>query len=279
MIKIFYPHIKIIWGIRNTVYKLKESYPRYFISKICSLFSHVVPDIIISCSYKAMNQHKMLGYCKKKFEVICNGVDLETFNTKDTTELSSELEKNYEINKKKIALGMVARYDKQKGFDILIKALARLEKKKIEFNCFLIGTDVNDNNKNLVSIIKENNLSSSIFLLGQRTDIENIFNFLDITILSSISGEGFPNVLIESMACGTPCVATDIGDSRYIVDDTGWIAYPNDSESLAISIEKAIFEFNEKNWEIKKLNCKKRTIENFDINYMRKKFQNIWSKI
>ena len=180
---------------------------------------------------------------------------------------------------KKIAIGMVARYDKQKGFDVLIKALTKLRRKKIEFNCFLIGTNVDNNNEKLISLIKKNKLSSNIFLLGQRNNIENIFNLLDITILSSINGEGFPNVLIESMACGTPCVATDIGDSKYIIDDTGWIACPNDFDSLADSIEKAIFEFYKKNLNLKKLNCKKRVIENFDINLMIKKFQDTWSKI
>ena len=279
MVKIFNPRLKIIWGIRNTTYKLKESYSRYFISRICSIFSHFVPNIIISCGYEAMNQHKMLGYAKKKIKVICNGVDLKTFNTKDNLEILLELEKNYKINVKKIAIGMVARYDKQKGFDILIEALTKLKRKKIEFNCFLIGTNVDNNNEKLVSLIKKNNLSSSIFLLGQRNNIENIFNLLDITILSSINGEGFPNVLIESMACGTPCVATDIGDSKYIIDDTGWIACPNDFDSLADSIEKAIFEFYKKNLNLKKLNCKKRVIENFDINLMIKKFQDTWSKI
>ena len=74
------------------------------------------------------------------------------------------------------------------------------------------------NNKELLSIIEEFNLTSNIFLLGQLSEVDLVYNFLDITILSSINGrEGFPNVLIESMACGTPCVATDTGDAKHII--------------------------------------------------------------
>ena len=279
LIKLFFPSIKVVWGIRNSVYRAKESYVRYSISKICSYFSYIVPEAIISCSYQAMNEHIKLGYSKKKFRVVPNGVNLDKFFPKNIPEFKNNLRENYSFDIKKISIGMVARYDKQKGLNILIKALNILQIKDIEFNCFLVGTNMNHDNKNLVSMINEYNLNSKIFLLGQKNDIDNIYNFLDLSILSSTSGEGFPNVLIESMACGTPCVTTNVGDSKFIVDNTGWIAEPGDYKILASLIEKAIEEFNQKEWSQRKADCRNRIKANFDLGKMIENFNNVWSKI
>ena len=55
----------------------------------------------------------------------------------------------------------------------------------------------------------------------------SIYNSFDVCVLTSAYGEGFPNVIGEAMACGVPCVVTDVGDSRIIVDNKGKVVPVN----------------------------------------------------
>ena len=74
-------------------------------------------------------------------------------------------------------------------------------------------------------------------------------NGLDIHIQSSSYGEGFPNVVAEAMACGTPSIVTNVGDASFIVGKTGWIVPPNNPKKLARAIEMALLELGTKKWK------------------------------
>jgi glycosyltransferase involved in cell wall biosynthesis len=80
--------------------------------------------------------------------------------------------------------------------------------------------------------IAGNGLSGAVQLLGERQDVSVLNNLFDVACLSSHM-EAFPNVIGEAMACGTPCVATDVGDCRSIIGATGRVVQPENSEALA----------------------------------------------
>jgi glycosyltransferase involved in cell wall biosynthesis len=63
--------------------------------------------------------------------------------------------------------------------------------------------------------------------------VQAAYNAFDIATLTSAFGEGFPNVIGESMACGIPAVATDVGDVRRIVGALGEVVPPHDPGALA----------------------------------------------
>ena len=101
---------------------------------------------------------------------------------------------------------------------------------------------------------------------------------LDLHILPSKS-ESFPNVVAETMACGIPNIATDVGDAGLIIGKTGWLVQPENSYNLATAIEKAIKQLGTNSWKIKSNQARMRIKKNFNLNLMIKKYNKVWNEI
>ncbi len=183
------------------------------------------------------------------------------------------------ISSETLLIGHVGRYNPQKDHRTLIEAFSILKEKKLNFNAVIVGTNLDNDNHKLVKILNENNLKDDVFLLGKRSDIPYVMNGIDLFVLSSAFGEAFPNVLNESMACGTPCVATDVGDSSIIIGKTGWITNVQDPHSIANAIIKAAEEklSNNTAWMQRKVNCRERIVENFSIEKMVNRYKEEWT--
>jgi glycosyltransferase involved in cell wall biosynthesis len=207
--------------------------------------------------------------------VIGNGYNINQFFTdnyiRDT--FRSKFKVSNEVN----LLGMVGRYDPLKDHLNLIMALPRIIKAGYNIKLILVGKDLDVNNQTLLNQSQENELLDKILLLGQRNDILAVMNALDLHLLSS-SSEAFPNVLPEAMACGTPCVTTDVGDAGLIVGTTGWVVPPKDPLLLANAIMQALDEkhSNNQQWQDRKSKCRTRIVDNFSIERMVSNYHNVW---
>lgn len=266
----------IFWGVRHSNLskgKIKKS--TYAIMKSCAALSYVVPKKIISCSRAGIESHISEGYDKNIFELIQNGYDLSKFKP-------FELPFNkisFTTNKVPI-ISMVARFDIQKDHNNLIGALSILKDREVPFHLVLAGTNMDRNNLELVKIIKNSTLKmdEDITLFGRCDEIPLLMNSVDLNVLSSL-GEAFPNVLAEAMACGTPCISTDVGDASEIISDYGWIVPKQDSQQLALAIEKSLSELklSPKKWNDRQKDCVDHIQNNFEIHSMINDFQRVWS--
>ena len=160
----------------------------------------------------------------------------------------------------------------------LLYALKIVVESGIKIKCLFVGQNLDCENHHLTELIDSCGLKNDIILLGCRDDISDFMRTIDICVLSSIS-EGFPNVLIESMACGTPCITTDVGDTRIIVDKTGWIVPHSDHRALADAIKEAVNEIrNEQEWNERKKRCRSRIVKKYSLNFMIKSYNDLWSR-
>ena len=175
-------------------------------------------------------------------------------------------------------IGHVSRYDPLKDLNTLMEAFEILKKYPLDFTLVLVGKNLDYDNIDLVKTIEKKELRKHIHLLGMRDDMPAVMNAIDLFVLSSIS-EAFPNVLNEAMACGVPCVTTNVGDAALIVKNTGWVVPPKNPKLISNAIIDAEAEFRSRNslWLERKDKCQKRINENFSLEKMTEKYKKVWS--
>lgn len=268
----------IIWNIRYSNIEIgKAKLTTILIIKILSILSNSIPKSIVTVSKKAKKIYELAGYNKKLFKTIPNGYDLSILKINKYQKIKFRKKNKIKINIPLI--GKVARYDPQKDHLNLLNALSLIRLKNIDFFCILIGFNISKKNISLVSEIKRLKLSNHIKLMGQHDNISQVMNGLDLHVLSSSYGEGFPNVVAESMACGTPCVVTDVGDSAFVTGKTGWVVPPKNSIKLASAIENALKEKDTVKWNKRCNKVRLRVKENFSIANMIKLYKKLWIKV
>jgi glycosyltransferase involved in cell wall biosynthesis len=268
----------ILWNVRYSKIEIgKAKLTTILIIKLLSILSNLIPKFIITVSKKAKKIYEIIGYNKKIFKFIPNGYDLSILKVNKFQQIN--FRKKIKIKKQIPLIGNVARYDPQKDHSNLLNALSLIRSKNINFFCVLVGSNINYKNMNLIAEIKRLKLSNYVKLLGQNDNISQVMNGLDVHVLSSSYGEGFPNVVAESMACGTPCIVTDVGDSAFIVGKTGWVVPPKNSIKLAKAIEKALNEKGTIKWNKRCIKARLRVKEKFSIGKMIKLYNKVWNKV
>lgn len=252
---------KVIWGIRRAnLEKGKNKKSLLMIAKINSFLSKFVNEIV-SCSIEAKKTHIDYGFKESKIVVIPNGFSIEKYSY--NSEAKKKLLKELGINENKTILSVVGRWNILKDHKNALDSLVLLKEKYSNLIMIFAGTGMKKNNKELIDLIKERNLGNEIYLLGRREDIPDIMSATDIYVSSS-SGEGFPNVIGEAMACETPCVVTNVGDSAYIVGETGIVVPRQKPKQLANGIEKLLKLDLEKREELVKF-ARQRIVDNFEV--------------
>ncbi len=222
----------VVWGIHASHLESTTTRRQTInMVRLSAKLSLWLPTRIVYCSEVSHGLHKSLGYAEKKSLVVPNGFDVETFVPDPQARI--DVRKEIGVSSETPLIGMMARFDPQKDHENFFKAAAILLSELPEIRFVLCGAEVTSENPLIRKWITENGLSDRCHLLGYRRDVARIMAALDLVSTSSSYGEAFPMVIGEAMACGVPCVVTDIGDSSLIVGDVGLSVPPRDPTALA----------------------------------------------
>lgn len=222
---------RIAWGVRASDMHVSERGLDWRILFALERMLAGRADAIVCNSWSGRDHLAANGFPTKAMVVQPNGIDCER-HAPDAM-ARSRLRAELGVGDEEVVIGMVGRLDPMKDHPNFLRAAADLaaEVRQVRFIC--VGGGPDDYAAELRRLADELGLASRVIWTGVRTDVAALYNAFDIVTLSSRYGEGFPNVVGEAMACGLPCVVTDVGDAARVVGDTGIVVPIETPRALA----------------------------------------------
>lgn len=252
----------LFWNIRHSVDDIgREKMGTRLVIRLGGVISGA-PKRIVFNSGLSLEQHGGLGYPRNSSLMIPNGFDLDRFGP--SPEAGAELREELGLPGDTLLVGVAARRHPMKGHEAFLEAAVRLRTGGRNIHFVLVGRGVTPDDPVLRDLSGRFENESPVHLLGLREDMPSFLAGLDLLCVPSLYGEGFPNVLGEAMACGVPCVATDVGESREIVADLGRIVQPGDPAALAAAMGEILAMDSEARSDLG-ARCRARIQENYSL--------------
>lgn len=221
--------------IRERLIAINTSEYSFFLKNLLIKFSECITkvvyykaDLILSVNKFNMSWEKMYGANPNKIDVIYNGIDHELFAPAPKPAHLKDVP----------TVVAAARIFELKDILTMIRS-CEVVKREIPNVKYLVYGDNNavpEYTKECNDLIKQLGLENNFSLAGYHDKPHQLFCEGDISILTSIS-EGFPYTVLESMSCGIPVVATDVGGVTEALDEScGFICKPKDHEAIGQSV-------------------------------------------
>ena len=264
----------IVWNIRGSSIPQQGLSLTGVLIKVCAMLSYKLPKKIICCAEAARSAHVIKGYAQSKMVVINNGYDLDDYHVRQGREAERL---NLGISDDEIVIGIVGRFDALKDYNNFISAANELLKEFSNVKFLMVGKGLNNENHELTRMVENDNTLDSFLFMGESNNVNKYLAIMDIYCMSS-SKEGFPNVVCEAMAMQVPCVATNAGDAKDIVGDTGIIVPIKDSSALAMGLRTMINYDTKKKLKLGKL-ARARIGRNYSIEKTLNQYEELYREV
>jgi glycosyltransferase involved in cell wall biosynthesis len=262
----------VVWAVHSTVLAAwRATWKTRVVRQLCAWLSTRIPVDVLTDSHATAQVHAALGY--PPLTVIQNGVDADQFKPDSAGKCTAR--RAWGVGADEKVIGLVARWDPLKDHDNLLQAVAILARRGTAFRCLLAGGGMTRENADLMRLVERHGVTDRVILAGPQTDVPAVMNGLDVHVLSSYS-ESQPIAVIEAMACGTPCVVTNVGDAAKAVGSTGWVVPPKAPAALAEAIDEALAASAGPDWTARREASRTRAVENFSVVRMADEYAAVW---
>jgi glycosyltransferase involved in cell wall biosynthesis len=255
---------KLVWGLRASNVDMSIYDWTWRLTFHIERLLSGRPDCIVANAESGRAYSMAQGFSSAAMTVIPNGIDTDKFVFNEGAGRSVRNE--FGLDLEAPVIGIVARLDPIKDHRTFLQAAAKLSASDPTVRFLCVGSGVTGFESSLKQMAATVGLGEKIIWAGQRHDLPAIYGALDILSLTSTS-EGFPNTLAEGMACEVPSIATDVGDTKLLVGDTGLVAPVGDIVGIVHAWQKLISETPAEK-RTRQLNCRQRIENKFSLEAM-----------
>lgn len=233
---------RLIWSIRAAGMEMRHyDWLSRLIPRLEARLSPAA-DVIVANSRAGAAWAAGRGFPPGKMMVIENGIDTDRFEFDAAGR--KRVRSEWKVGADETAIGLVARLDVMKDHRNFLQACALLVAQRDHLRFVCVGEGPSAYLAELEALAVRLGIADRLIWAGVRQDMPAVYSALDIACSSS-AGEGFSNAVGEAMACGVPCVVTDVGDSARVVGEVGEVAPPRDAVALAGAIARMLDRIEE----------------------------------
>ncbi len=252
---------KLVWGIRCSNMDVSRYGIGFRVIIAAGARLSRFPTAITANSQAGLEIHKALGYRPRRAEMIHNGIDVARY--KPDPLARAELRAELKIDVAAPVVALMARRDPIKDHEAFLGAMRMLPGVRA-----ILAGEGTETLPDLPDIIR----------LGRRDDVPRLLAACDVVVSSSAFGEGFSNALAEGMAAGLAPVATDVGDLRLIVGDTGLVVKTGDPAALAAAI-RALVEEDPSSAMTRRRRARSRIVEQFSVERAVRRYAGLYAEL
>lgn len=192
----------------------------------------------------------------KVYKVNGVGINLEEYRHIN----ANKIQKRKELNLNNDDFVCIAMGDlvKRKNYQMAIKAISQCNNEKIHYLICGVGPELN----NLQKLSEDLGVDKQIHFLGYRTDIKELLSISDCFLFTSLQ-EGLPRSLMEAMACGLPCIVSNIRGNSELIKEKVVLCEVNNVEEYSNALCRII---NDLSFKSKLISNNKERIKQYDIN-------------
>jgi glycosyltransferase involved in cell wall biosynthesis len=231
LLRQFWP-MRLVTTVHGWVVHTRRTPLYYGIDRLC--LRHY--ERVLCVSADLHEQCLRDGVAADRCLLVDNAIDPQAYVRRQTVHQAKQ---RLAMPAHRLLIGAVGRLSPEKGFADLIRATRHLQLQGLDVALCIAGEGRQETE--LRSLIAHLGGGDRVHLLGQRAELNELYEAMDVFALSSWR-EGLPNVLLEALALGVPAVATCVGGVLRLIEDevTGLLVQPGSVAQLAAGLGRLL---------------------------------------